>query len=292
MVSYTFLAAPAIAVLAIATQLVEASPYEYYYYYGEGNQVQTHRGQPHHGNNGNHYGNHGNHGQTHRGQKKPNQKKTPTQKKSNQKKPNQKNRGHNNGYYDGGYYDGGYYDGGYDNGGYYDGGYDNGGYNNGGQNNGGGYNNGGQNNGGGHNNGSQKGSATTDTQAILDLHNKYRADHSAPALKWSNTLANYAQNWSDRCVFKHSYGKYGENLAYGYSSWNEAITAWYDEYKLYNYNNPGFSGKTGHFTQIVWKGTTEIGCGVTDCPNLGPLYTCSYNPPGNVEGQYQQNVLP
>jgi hypothetical protein len=33
----------------------------------------------------------------------------------------------------------------------------------------------------------------------------------------------------------------------------------------YNWNAPGFSSATGHFTQVVWKATTEVGCGVVSC---------------------------
>lgn len=92
--------------------------------------------------------------------------------------------------------------------------------------------------------------SAADIKTILDAHNAYRAKHSAPPLKWSSTLANYAQNWSDNCQFKHSGGKYGENLAMGYADWKSAIAGWYDEVSQYNYNNPGFSGATGHFTQV------------------------------------------
>ena len=43
-----------------------------------------------------------------------------------------------------------------------------------------------------------------------------------------------------------------------------ATKSWYDElYKPgYNFNNPGWSPGVGHFTQVVWKGTTELGIGV------------------------------
>ncbi|KAG1462416.1 hypothetical protein G6F56_005521 [Rhizopus delemar] len=130
---------------------------------------------------------------------------------------------------------------------------------------------------------------------ILKKHNTVRAKHHAPALKWNKKLASYAQKWSNGCVFEHSQGQYGENLGLGYANWGQLITSgWYDEYKDYDYNNPGFGMDTGHFTQVVWKGTTEIGCGVKVCDNLGKgykLYTCSYNAPGNYEGEFAANVL-
>ena len=38
------------------------------------------------------------------------------------------------------------------------------------------------------------------------------------------------------------------------------------EEPFYNWNLPGFAEKTGHFTQLVWKETTQVGCGLTFCP--------------------------
>lgn len=41
----------------------------------------------------------------------------------------------------------------------------------------------------------------------------------------------------------------------------EAVEEWYNEIKMYNYKKPGFNAKTGHFTQMIWKATTKVGCG-------------------------------
>lgn len=128
---------------------------------------------------------------------------------------------------------------------------------------------------------------SADIKSILNYHNDYRAKHHSPALEWNTTLATYAQNWSDGCKFVHSHGAYGENLGYGYNSWKQLVDDWYDEVKDYNYRVPQFSGATGHFTQVVWKSTTSIGCGVQTCNNLfrgAKLYTCSYAPHGNIVG--------
>ena len=53
----------------------------------------------------------------------------------------------------------------------------------------------------------------------------------------------------------------------------------------------GFSMETGHFTQLVWKGTKSVGCGKATCNGLD-IYVCNYDPAGNWERQYKQNVLP
>jgi hypothetical protein len=65
--------------------------------------------------------------------------------------------------------------------------------------------------------------------------------------------------------------------------------AWYDEIKLYNFNGGDFSEATGHATQMLWKGSTQLGCGwAPGCQ----LLVCHYDPPGNVIGQFSQNVSP
>jgi len=46
-----------------------------------------------------------------------------------------------------------------------------------------------------------------------------------------------------------------------------------------------FSGSTGHYTQIVWRSTTAIGCGTS-----GSLLVCQYGPPGNHRGKFDKNV--
>ena len=57
----------------------------------------------------------------------------------------------------------------------------------------------------------------------------------------------------------------GENIALGYPDVRGLVNAWGTERKNYDYSKPGFTSGTGHFTQIVWKGSTTIGCGRTKC---------------------------
>jgi hypothetical protein len=66
---------------------------------------------------------------------------------------------------------------------------------------------------------------------------------------------------------------------------------WYDEVGSFDFDEGGFSKKTGHFTQVVWRGTKQIGCGVSQCNGMD-VWVCQYDPPGNVRGQYRDNVLP
>jgi uncharacterized protein YkwD len=128
---------------------------------------------------------------------------------------------------------------------------------------------------------------------MLNAHNSLRAKHGVPPLSWSASLANTAQAWADRCVFEHSNAGLGENLAQGtgdYSGAN-AVNDWYNEISAYDFNSPGFSDATGHFTQVIWKSTKKVGCGVAQCSD-GALYVCNYEPAGNTEGAFPDNVPP
>ncbi len=139
----------------------------------------------------------------------------------------------------------------------------------------------------------------TTNDAYLAAHNAYRAQHCAPPLRWSDELARVAQAWADAlradgCAFEHSKTRYGENLAAGTSgALDPASTTamWYREVDAYDFARPAFSMETGHFTQVVWAGTTSLGCGMTTCKGLDVI-VCNYDPPGNVERGYQANVKP
>ncbi|KAI9214003.1 hypothetical protein DS838_001143 [Geotrichum bryndzae] len=127
-------------------------------------------------------------------------------------------------------------------------------------------------------------------------HNRLRALHGVPDVKWNRDLAKYAQDYlaSAQCNFAHSGGPYGENLAIGYPTTAASIQAWYDEIKDYDFSKNEFSSSTGHFTQVVWKDSTEIGCAEVECGSGwgGPYLVCEYSPRGNIIGYFKENVLP
>lgn len=129
-------------------------------------------------------------------------------------------------------------------------------------------------------------------QVVLAKHNALRALHCAPALRWDASLAATAQASANRCVFQHSKNGFGENLAMGTSGAyppESQVQLWYDEFKNYDFAKPVFGPNTGHFTQVVWRSTTAVGCGLAKCQGQD-LLVCNYSPPGNYDGQYQQNV--
>jgi len=129
----------------------------------------------------------------------------------------------------------------------------------------------------------------------LALHNSFRAKYGAPAMTWDATIAAGAQAYAETCASGHSgVSGLGENLAWGTATLDQGIQLWLDEAADYNYNQPGFSSATGHFTQVVWKSSTKLGCGFAKC-STGPYPTmtvCRYSPEGNIlnAGYFEANV--
>jgi uncharacterized protein YkwD len=133
---------------------------------------------------------------------------------------------------------------------------------------------------------------TGDMLTMFNEHNRHRADHCTPALKWSATLASHAQTSADRCSNSHNTAELdaqqeGENLyngnGAGFTTPKAASDFWYNEWMNYNFDTPVLvlQGKmNGHFTQMVWKDTTEIGCAAKVCSN-GTFYSCRYHKRGN-----------
>ena len=134
-------------------------------------------------------------------------------------------------------------------------------------------------------------------RGVLEAHNKARAEHCAEPLAWSTEIQKSAQAWADKlrernCAFKHSETKYGENLwggSAGAFGPDDVVGKWVDERKVYRYGDGGFSGNTGHFTQVVWKQSQRVGCGSVECKGQ-QIVVCQYDPPGNFKGQFAQNV--
>ena len=135
----------------------------------------------------------------------------------------------------------------------------------------------------------------------LEAHNRYRAKHHSPPLTLNKELCKIAQDYSEKLLqnnaVKYSFGKFkgndmGENIfmCQGSEATGEMATNdWYNEIKNHNFKKD-FQKDTGHFTQIIWKDTKEVGFGVA---NRGNTYyaVANYYPPGNFLGQYSKNVL-
>ncbi len=130
-------------------------------------------------------------------------------------------------------------------------------------------------------------------------HNHYRSLHGVPPVSWSKKLAESARSYAATCPSGHSGTDYGENLAWASYDMGigSVVKMWYDEESGYDYDEPGYVPGLGHFTQLVWKSTTEIGCAhVSGCSSGHSLrantWVCQYAPAGNFVSQFAENVLP
>uniref|UniRef100_A0A0N5BJE1 SCP domain-containing protein n=1 Tax=Strongyloides papillosus TaxID=174720 RepID=A0A0N5BJE1_STREA len=135
---------------------------------------------------------------------------------------------------------------------------------------------------------------------ILKESNEYRAAHDAKPLSVDPAIEKKAQAYAEHLAKigqmvhdpKNHQDKLGENLAFGSPVIAHiGVKLWYDEIKDYNFNSQGFKHGTGHFTQLVWKSSSKVGCGVA-AGSSGVFTVCKYSPPGNLQGAYKENVSP
>ena len=150
---------------------------------------------------------------------------------------------------------------------------------------------------------------TIDADAMLAAHNKWRVQTGLDKLSYSEKLAKTAQIWANElrdhhaCQMMHSKsdGSYGENIFWSSAlRWSsgkrevmqiapaKAVDSWASEKADYDYaSNRCTPGKMcGHYTQLVWKDTKQVGCAIAVCPDSkDQVWVCQYQPAGNWIGQ-------
>ena len=142
-------------------------------------------------------------------------------------------------------------------------------------------------------------------QGFLE-HNNFRALHHISPLKWSDKLAIQAQKLAYKMALKGTIqvpgiDLFGENRA-KLSAVNfdcetageEATKIWYNQGSNYSYADPRLNSNTDSFTQVVWKGTREVGMGCAQ--RKGTLsneifVVALYYPPGNSPRALRENVV-
>ncbi|XP_042374791.1 pathogenesis-related protein 1-like [Zingiber officinale] len=136
--------------------------------------------------------------------------------------------------------------------------------------------------------------AQNSPQDFVDAHNSARSAVGVGPVSWDDTVAAYAQSYAEQrigdCQLVHSGGPYGENLFGGSGAdWTaaDAVGLWVGEQQYYDYDsNSCAAGQVcGHYTQVVWRSSTAIGCARVTCNNGAIFIICNYNPPGNIDGQ-------
>jgi pathogenesis-related protein 1 len=125
------------------------------------------------------------------------------------------------------------------------------------------------------------------------------ATPALPTVSWSATIAASAQAFTTNCVFADTTDAYGSNAfaGTGKSTPEEVVASWVGEDAYYDYasNSCEAGQQCGHYTQVVWRDSVQIGCGMTNCTENSPftssgkgawqLWVCNYNPAGNYVGQ-------
>lgn len=135
---------------------------------------------------------------------------------------------------------------------------------------------------------------------VLEAHNIERAWVRATSLIWSDNLEAEAREWAEHLIahdrFAHDprpHG-HGENLWMGWGNRvftpEDMVGDWIVERRLYrqgvfpNVSRTGDWVAVGHYTQLIWRGTTHVGCAVATRGDRSIL-ACRYSPPGNIDGQ-------
>ena len=148
------------------------------------------------------------------------------------------------------------------------------------------------------------GFSTEEIGRVVDEHNRLRREVGVPEMEWAATLAAHAQTWADAMArdkkFEHSKERHGEgeNIAWGKGYGRSkcidiALEGWGEREKIFyiDYGEPAVSTKEydeqiGHYTQMVWDGTTHVGVAIAKADD-GSYYTCArYSPAGNIIGQH------
>lgn len=135
----------------------------------------------------------------------------------------------------------------------------------------------------------------TDRTELVNQHNVWRAKYHVPPLIWDETVARAAQQWADTLA---SAGKlahrpetqYGENLwsgSAGSSPMTAVVDAWGTEVNHYDLRTQTCAAgqACGHFTQIVWRASTALGCGKATGKDGNNYVVCNYDPAGNIAGR-------
>jgi pathogenesis-related protein 1 len=127
---------------------------------------------------------------------------------------------------------------------------------------------------------------------MLTAHNYYRKKVGSSPLMWSSRLAGVAQDWANYLIQNGTY-KHRPDLHHGENLFEvvgppvdekQVVDAWAAEKSSYDHRRNVCSGRCGHYTQIVWRDTRRVGCGVAQ-KGRREVWVCNYDPPGNIVGE-------
>jgi uncharacterized protein YkwD len=142
---------------------------------------------------------------------------------------------------------------------------------------------------------------TSFDERILVAHNQERLELGLEPLNWDPALAQSAQRWADYLAssgqFAHApenpRDPEGENLWAGTKNYFQPeamVGAWIREKQFFrpgvfpNNSTTGRVADVGHYTQLVWRATTEVGCAEATSEREDIL-VCRYAEAGNYRGE-------
>lgn len=139
----------------------------------------------------------------------------------------------------------------------------------------------------------------------LKAHNEFRSKHGVKMLKLNAKLCRFAEEWAINLASRanpihRSNSPYGENI---FCTWSnsphgivvdgrEPVEHWYGEVETHVFNKEPTTLRSGHFTQVVWKDSKELGVGQARSKSGQVVIVCNYDPPGNFIGSFTENVPP
>ena len=145
---------------------------------------------------------------------------------------------------------------------------------------------------------------------LLQEINKYRILHNAKKLSLSDQIIKDATVYAESLLknsdpyylepsgaYYQGDEKYGENLfqcnrkSCRLENYTLAVDIWYNESSNYDFKLNKGSSKTINFTQMVWRNTKKMGCGIGQRDDGNYKIVCLFYPRGNVDEKYEENVL-
>ena len=137
---------------------------------------------------------------------------------------------------------------------------------------------------------------------MVKLHNELRIKHDSPPLNENEELNNMASIYAKSLANNQEknnceYNVYkeeilGENIFItDYKKPKDIFKKISNEKYEYDFDKNKYSNSSAHFTQAIWKDTTDIGCGFwADKASKKNFIVLLYYPAGNVLGNFNKNV--
>ncbi|XP_059474625.1 cysteine-rich secretory protein 2-like [Neocloeon triangulifer] len=125
----------------------------------------------------------------------------------------------------------------------------------------------------------------TDPEAANMQYMYYHEGAAAVAQNWANACKRLVHNKPQVKGFKSC----GQNLYVSSAKvpWEKAVKRWWEEVQDFTFGGSNNFAATGHYSQMVWAKSNQVGCGYAKCSDRKGVfhnYVCNYCPAGNLRG--------